>query len=462
MAVLVASPVNGFIFGQASKKLGFGLSEGELGLATRRSTYVPLLGDLAPDGFFYGGHYVVMFDPGSLWYETSLTVAAQSLRQGMKTQYHVFQHFPSEAIEALSKLGIDTKKAEQDGILEVWDSYTETTEYEAAEKKRTEFLAGEPAREKPLDLKKAVQNWNRRVKQGFSEAEKNWLHLDDNVAIFLQYNDEKTAVDAWRTAVVPMLRARGLATFHAFVRGAGSAEFYTKFEALCDGVIDLKAQEENGKIENYIRIRILRGKTFDSRWHPIQLSDTGEVNFVSVSPGQTRRLAAIMYTDMIGYTSLGQRDESLSLALVQEQRGVIRPILARYNGREVKTMGDAFLIEFPNALDAVKCAYEIQKATKEHNASLPAEQRIHLRAGVHVGDVVESLGDILGDSVNVASRIEPLAEDGGVCLSRQVYDHVHNKFELPLENLGLKQLKNVSTAMEVFRMVMPWDQTRLE
>ena len=166
-----------------------------------------------------------------------------------------------------------------------------------------------------------------------------------------------------------------------------------------------------------------------------------------------------MYTDMVGYTALGQRNESLSLALVEEQRKLIRPILARHNGREIKTIGDAFLVEFPNALDAVRCAYDIQRATKEFNVSLSTEKRIHLRVGLHLGDVVESQGDISGDAVNVASRIEPLAEDGGVCITRQVYDHVSNKFELPLVSLGSKALKNVTGPMEVFKVVMPWEQS---
>ena len=167
-----------------------------------------------------------------------------------------------------------------------------------------------------------------------------------------------------------------------------------------------------------------------------------------------------MFTDMVGYTALGQRNESLSLALVEEQRKLIRPILSRHNGREIKTMGDAFLVEFPSALDAVRCAYDIQRATREFNISLPIEKRIHLRVGVHLGDVVESPGDISGDAVNVASRIEPLAEDGGVCITRQVYDHVLNKFELPLMSLGPKALKNVSALVEVYKMVMPWEEER--
>ncbi len=166
-----------------------------------------------------------------------------------------------------------------------------------------------------------------------------------------------------------------------------------------------------------------------------------------------------MFTDMVGYTTLGQRNESLSLALVEEQRNIIRPILRKHDGREIKTMGDAFLVEFQSALGAVRCAYGIQRAIREYNLSLSEEQRLHIRIGIHVGDVVYSQGDISGDAVNVASRIESLAEDGGVCITRQVYDQVQNKFDLPLTNLGSKTLKNVSLPIEVFKISMPWQNS---
>ena len=175
-----------------------------------------------------------------------------------------------------------------------------------------------------------------------------------------------------------------------------------------------------------------------------------------LSQGQ-RRLAAIMFTDMVGYTALGQKNETLSLALVEEQRKVIRPILARHSGREVKTIGDAFLVEFPNAVEAIRCAYDIQRAVRDFNLSLESDKRIHLRIGVHVGEVVESQGDISGDTVNVASRIEPLSEDGGVCVTRTVYDFVKGKVDIPLTSLGPKSLKNVTEPMEIFKMVMPWE-----
>ena len=165
-----------------------------------------------------------------------------------------------------------------------------------------------------------------------------------------------------------------------------------------------------------------------------------------------------MFTDLVGYTALSQKDEPLSLILLEEQRKLVRPVLTRYDGREVKTMGDAFLIEFPSALEAVKCAYEIQKTAREFNISNPEERRINLRIGIHLGDIVESQGDISGDAVNVASRIGPFAENGGISLSRQVYDQVQNKFELSLTSLGAKTLKNVATPIELFKVILPWQE----
>ena len=423
---------------------------------------VPLLNDLAPDGFFYGGTYIVEFDPDSLWYETSLSIAALALRQGMKTAYHVFQHAPSEAVEAFKRLGLDAEKLQDDGLLDIWDSYTVTVDYEAAirDKKGDELNTWKSSHDKPFDLEKTTASVKEHFKAGYTDKEKRWLHLDDNTAVQLQYSDEEEYVNGWRTVGIPYyIRPSECPHFLAYVKGVASDAFYTKYEAMCDGIIDVKAKEESGRMESYIRVRMLRGKNFDSSWHRLLLVGNGEVRLVGASPrGEQRRLAAIMFTDMVGYTALGQRNESLSLALVEEQRKLIRPILGRHNGREVKTIGDAFLVEFPNAVDAVRCAYDIQRAVREFNFSLEPEKRIHLRVGVHVGEVVESQGDISGDAVNVASRIEPLAEDGGVCLTRQVYDFVRNNVDIPLSSLGLKPLKNVAEPIEVYKMAMPWEK----
>jgi adenylate cyclase len=165
-----------------------------------------------------------------------------------------------------------------------------------------------------------------------------------------------------------------------------------------------------------------------------------------------------MYTDIVGFTSLSQKNEALAVQLLEEHRKVVRPFFSKYNGREVKTMGDAFLVEFVSALEAVRCAFDIQQSMHEMNNGRLPEKQVQLRIGAHVGDVIHSRGDVYGDAVNVASRIEPLAMPGGICVSQQVYDHVKNQFEFPLMSIGRKELKNVGEPMEVYKVVMPWEQ----
>jgi len=172
----------------------------------------------------------------------------------------------------------------------------------------------------------------------------------------------------------------------------------------------------------------------------------------------TRQLAAIMLTDVVGYTALTQTDEALTLALLEEHTALLRPLFAEHGGREVKSTGDGFLVEFPSALQAVRCAVEIQRALYERNAAVPLDRAIHLRIGIHLGDVVHRGGDIFGDGVNITARIEPLAEPGGICLSRQVYDQVWNKIDLRMTSLGKKDLKNVKVPIEVYEMLLPWMQ----
>jgi adenylate cyclase len=166
-----------------------------------------------------------------------------------------------------------------------------------------------------------------------------------------------------------------------------------------------------------------------------------------------------MFTDMVGFSALAQADEATALAVLDRHNRLLRPSFARFRGREVKTVGDAFLVEFESALDAVRCALEIQRALHEYNASATPDWTIRIRIGIHVGDVVETDGDVLGDAVNIASRIEPLADAGGICLTQQVFDQVQNKVDVPLVRLPPTALKNIRTALAVYRVGLPWEAT---
>ena len=171
-----------------------------------------------------------------------------------------------------------------------------------------------------------------------------------------------------------------------------------------------------------------------------------------------RKLAAIMFTDMVGYSELAQRNEALALELLEEHHRLLRPCFPKFGGREIKSTGDGFLLEFASALAAVRCAIDIQRTLVDHNSATASERRIQIRIGVHLGDVVLRDGDIFGDGVNLAARIEPLAEAGGICLSRPVFDQVANKLDVPLLKLDRPELKNIQVPMDVYRMVLPWQK----
>jgi len=177
-----------------------------------------------------------------------------------------------------------------------------------------------------------------------------------------------------------------------------------------------------------------------------------------MSAGEQRKLAAIMFTDMVGYSALSQRDDKLALELLEEHRHLLREILPRFNGTEIKTIGDAFLIEFNSALEAAQCAIEIQRTLAKRNHDVTADRRIELKIGIHIGDVVHRGGDVYGDGVNIASRIEPLAGAGGICVSMDVERQIRNALEARFEKLATTELKNISVAMDLFRIVLPWEQ----
>jgi adenylate cyclase len=176
----------------------------------------------------------------------------------------------------------------------------------------------------------------------------------------------------------------------------------------------------------------------------------------TIVPDGERRLAAIMFTDISGYTRLTQENESETVRLLEDHRRLLRPILSSHGGREVKTMGDAFLVEFGSALEAVLCAVAVQSAINDRK--LARGETLAIRIGIHVGDVIEREGDVLGDAVNIASRIEPLAEPGGVCVSEEIYVQVKNKLPYCLVKIGARELKNVLEPVVIYKVALPWEQ----
>jgi len=178
---------------------------------------------------------------------------------------------------------------------------------------------------------------------------------------------------------------------------------------------------------------------------------------VSTDTEEIRKLAAIMFTDMVGYSALSQRDDKLALQLLEEHRRLLREIFPRFHGTEIKTIGDAFLVEFQSALEAAQCAIAIQRTLAHRNTDAPPDRRIEVKIGIHIGDVVHRSGDVYGDGVNIASRIEPLAGAGGICVSMDVERQIRNAVETHFEKLAPIELKNISVPMDLFRIVLPWE-----
>ena len=156
-----------------------------------------------------------------------------------------------------------------------------------------------------------------------------------------------------------------------------------------------------------------------------------------------------MFTDIVGYTAMSQRDEKHALKVLESHNNILRPIFAKHGGTEVKTIGDSFLVEFASALAATECAVEIQRRLAEVNRS-PKDSPVMLRIGLHLGDVIRRGNDIFGDAVNIASRIEPLAEPGGICVSEEVYSVIRKKTPYPIEMVPAVSLKNVELPMNVY------------
>jgi adenylate cyclase len=168
----------------------------------------------------------------------------------------------------------------------------------------------------------------------------------------------------------------------------------------------------------------------------------------------TRKLAAILVSDVVGYSRLAGADEDRILARLRTLRSdLIDPTIALHRGRIVKRTGDGSLIEFRSVVDAVRCAIEVQNGMVERNAGLPPERRIEFRIGIHLGDVVEEAdGDLMGDGVNIAARLEGIAQPGAICLSEDAYRQVSNRLDMAVADLGPTHLKNIERPIRVYSL----------
>src|SRR6266851_4249034 len=168
---------------------------------------------------------------------------------------------------------------------------------------------------------------------------------------------------------------------------------------------------------------------------------------------QTRRLAAILAADVAGYSRLMGADEEGTLERLKAlRRELIDPKITEHHGRIVKTTGDGVLVEFASVVDAVRCAVAVQQAIPERNTDVGADSRIELRIGINLGDVIVEGDDLYGDGVNIAARIEALADAGGVFVSNTVYDHVRDRLAYLFEDLGEQQVKNIARPVRVYRV----------
>ena len=170
--------------------------------------------------------------------------------------------------------------------------------------------------------------------------------------------------------------------------------------------------------------------------------------------GETRKLAAILVADVVGYSRLAAADEDRTLARLRGLRSdLIDPAIAVHHGRIVKRTGDGLIAEFRSVVDAVRCAIEVQIGMVERNAGVAADKRVEFRVGIHLGDVVEEAdGDLMGDGVNIAARLEAIATPGAICLSEDAYRQVKGRLELTVTDLGPTQLKNIAEPIRVYSL----------
>src|SRR5437667_1612825 len=168
---------------------------------------------------------------------------------------------------------------------------------------------------------------------------------------------------------------------------------------------------------------------------------------------ENRRLAAIMFTDIVGFSRQMGADEARMLRVLEVHNQLVQQAVTEHHGHVIKTMGDAFVVDFPSVVNAVQCAQRVQEQIRIHNAEKEKTEQIHIRIGIHLGDIVQKEGDVFGDGVNIAKRLQELAEPDSICLSQVVYQEVEKKLSLgTVVSLGQAKLKNIDQRFPVYML----------
>src|SRR5277367_6216631 len=173
-----------------------------------------------------------------------------------------------------------------------------------------------------------------------------------------------------------------------------------------------------------------------------------------------RRLAAILAADIAGYSRLMGRNEEETVRELEAHQAVMLPLIAKHGGAVINIAGDGIVAQFPSAVRAVECAVAIQRSMAERNFDVPAERRMLLRIGVNLGDIIHDGTRTYGDGINVAARLEPLAEPGGICISANVRDAIFGKLGLPLRDIGERSLKNIDRSVHIYQIQSPGARSR--
>ena len=243
------------------------------------SLMIPILKELIPDGTEYGTILLAEFEPDSIWFDASVSVAAQALRNSIKTDYHTFQRDPDEIGRAIARFGLDVQKLQEDGLFRIIDSYTVQTKWGEPKRPNTPgrfFQSTTQSVNLPDWSVAATQAIKQTIKTDVPDLETRRFHIDDDTSVLLQYNAEKVFIDYWRTRVLPGARALGSVFLFSALVGAYSEAFYKQFESLCDGIIEFE-REETGELRNIVRVKAMRGRKYDPQWHRLMVGDNLEV-----------------------------------------------------------------------------------------------------------------------------------------------------------------------------------------